>query len=105
MKRNKAALIITAAGIALSAMLSGCVAAGTSAEPAESSEVIDPYSTDYSNTEFIEAENVQGTNVYEYDNAQTDIIIFDIERDGETLTCATKADPASGVSCFVKSPR
>lgn len=104
MKRNKAALIVTAAGIALSAMLTGC-GGGASAEPAESTEVIDPYSTDYSNTEFIEAENVQGTNVYEYDNAQTDIIIFDIERDGETLTCATKADPASGVSCFVKSPR
>lgn len=103
MKRNKTTLIVTAAGIALSAMLSGC--GGTSAEPTESYEVIDPYSTDWSDAEFTEAQNVQGTNVYEYDDARTDIIIFDIERDGETLTCSTKANPAAGVSCFVKSPR
>lgn len=104
MKRNKISVIVSSVAVILAAMLSGC-GTGNSSAPEESSTVIDPYSTDWSDAEFTKPTNVQGTNVYEYDDARTDIIIFDIERDGETLTCATKANAAAGVSCFVKSPR
>lgn len=33
------------------------------------------------------------------------IIVFDIERNGQTLTCTTKQNYNSGVGCVVKAPQ
>jgi hypothetical protein len=33
------------------------------------------------------------------------VIVFDIERDGQTLTCTTKQNYNSGVGCVVKAPQ
>lgn len=33
------------------------------------------------------------------------VIVFDIERNGQTLTCTTKQNYNSGVGCVVKAPQ
>lgn len=44
-----------------------------------------------------DATNVQEVKVHSMSNG---FYIFDIERDGKSLTCTTKYDQGSGVSCF-----
>lgn len=50
-----------------------------------------------------QATNVEVIEVPGEKNGFNDIVVFDIERDGQILTCTTKAGYNSGVGCVKKT--
>lgn len=88
-KMNKivGAVTVTIASVLLVVPLSGCFGA-------QSEEPAPPAPKQATNVEVIE---VPGGN-----NGFNSIVVFDIERDGQILTCSTKAGYNSGVGCVKK---
>lgn len=50
-----------------------------------------------------QATNVEVIDIPGEKNGFNDIVVFDIERDGQILTCTTKAGYNSGVGCVKKT--
>jgi hypothetical protein len=87
MKKFIPSVAVTIFAALLVVPLSGCFGAPESATPA-------PAPRQATNVELIE---VPGGN-----NGFNSVVVFDIERDGRTVTCTTKAGYNSGVSCLPK---
>lgn len=100
---RKAIALPFAISVAAAILLSGC--GGVPADSATPPVPVGEKMEDSHSSVFTEIDNVQTTNVIPYSDTHTDVVIFDIERDGQTLTCATKASAASGVSCFIMPQR
>lgn len=81
--------ILALSGIAAMTVISltGCFGDSGSATPA-------PAPKEAKNVEVIQ---VPGNNGFK------EVVVFDIERDGKTLTCTTKMGYTSGVSCLPKA--
>jgi predicted outer membrane protein len=84
---------LVAVTVAAVALLSLTACGGNSENEVETSQTAQTTLTDTTAT------NVQKVKV---PGSSNDILVFDIERDGQTLTCTTKHSYNSGVGCIKK---